>query len=70
MKPTETTVKELELLFEFVPPGQLRKDITFLLFKFLTLSPPENIPVNAKEFYENIYFLIDFLEKVNAEKTA
>ncbi len=61
MKPAHPTLEDLQLLFEFVPPDKLRSSITAILLQYLMLSPKENPP--PKELIEDVYFLIEFLEK-------
>jgi hypothetical protein len=65
MKPNKKALDDLELLFKFAPPQELKKSLTYLLMQFLILNPPEKQP--RKELYENIYFLMDFLDKVEEE---
>ncbi len=67
MRPTDKMISDLELLLELVPPDQLRKDLSFLLFQYLMLNDPDNPPEKGKLFYENIYFLIDFFDMTHAE---
>jgi hypothetical protein len=59
--------KELEQLFEFVPPDKLRKSIQEIYFGYIDGTP--DLPHGFKEISSDIYFLIDFLEKaMNKQK--
>jgi hypothetical protein len=62
MEANEETLKDLKLLFEFVPPDKLRSNLNYLLFQFLTQNP-EAASESSKELFENLYFLHEFLEK-------
>jgi hypothetical protein len=48
-------------------PKQLKRDVKFLLFKYLMTVPPEQFPKNFRKRMENVYFLLEFLGKVGRE---
>jgi hypothetical protein len=54
--------KELKDLFSFVPPEEMRQSITHIYFSYLIHS--EVVPHDHKKISEDIYFLLNFLEKV------
>ncbi len=54
-------LNDLEMLFQFVPPKQLKATITNLLLENL-LRSPETQP-HKKEVYQDIYILFEFLDK-------
>jgi hypothetical protein len=60
---TENTIKELDVLFEIVPPERLREHLTFIFFQYLSLTDKESLHPEFKELSENIYSLIKFLEE-------
>ena len=60
MKPKKQSLKDLETLFQFVPPEKLKGSVTNLLLQNLMSGEPPN-----KEVSEDIYFLFDFLDKQN-----
>lgn len=53
--------KDLEELFSFVPPGNLKKSVNELFYSFLINN--DVLPENYKEIAEDILLLIRFLEK-------
>jgi hypothetical protein len=55
--------KDLEDLFEFVPPDKLRKSIQEIYFGYIDGTP--DLHKDFKEISSDIYFLIDFLEKAH-----
>ena len=60
-------LNELKDLFEFVPPGVLRRNLEDLFFLHLTSEHEIALP-NQKELISNFYYLINFLNEVEAEK--
>lgn len=63
------TTEELDLLFQFVPPEQLKSRITHIYFHYLTHAPPKDLPDDFQKISEDIYFLIQFLEKIKTHDT-
>jgi hypothetical protein len=59
--------KELEELFEFVPPDELRKSIQEIYFSYIDGTP--DLHRDFKEISSNIYFLIKFFRKSAQEAT-
>ena len=59
--------KELDELFLFAPPNQLRQSITQVFFSFLTNSKTD-LPNNFEQVAEDIYFLLNFLEQADKNK--
>jgi hypothetical protein len=55
--------KDLEELFEFVSPDELRKSIQEIYFSYIDGTP--DLHRDFKEISSNIYFLINFLEKAH-----
>lgn len=60
-------LKELKDLFAFVPPAELRRTIEDLFFCHLTRDAYDRLP-NEKKSYQNLYFLINFLNEVEDQK--
>jgi hypothetical protein len=58
MKPKNQHLKDLETLFEFVPPVKLKGAITRLLLSCLISGETPN-----KDVCEDIHFLFDFLDR-------
>lgn len=56
--------KELEALFSFAPPVQLRQSITQIFFSFL-INYETGLSNNFKQVVGDIQFLLNFLEKVD-----
>ena len=54
---------ELEALFDFVPPKQLRQSVTQVFFGYL-FNMKKELPENFERISEDIYFLLTFLEQV------
>jgi hypothetical protein len=63
-------MEELELLFQFVPPQQLRKRITEIWFHYLMHTETHALPADFSEMAEDLYFLISFLEKMKETKAT
>lgn len=61
--------KELDDLFLFVPPAQLRRSVTKVFFSFLThpkgLASDTGLPHDFVEIVEDVWFLLNFLEQAN-----
>jgi hypothetical protein len=53
---------ELETLFAFAPPAELRKSLCRVYFQYI-LHTEEQRPATVKNISEDIYLLISFLEK-------
>jgi uncharacterized protein Yka (UPF0111/DUF47 family) len=70
MAASDKMTHELELLLEVAPPEQLKHTIRFMLLQYLINSEQDNPPKNHIQFYENIYFLLDFLDKAEALQNA
>jgi hypothetical protein len=58
----QQTITALEELFAFVPPDELRRSITKIHYSYLIHT--EVLPQDYKKTVENVWFLVDFLEKV------
>jgi hypothetical protein len=58
--------KELEELFDFVPPDKLRKSIQEIYFGYI--DGASDLQRDFKEISSDIYFLIDFLEKAEMSR--
>lgn len=54
---------QLDNLFQFAPPTQLRRSITRVFFGFL-IHGTEELPGDFNRTAEDFYFLIDFLEEM------
>lgn len=59
-------LNELKDLFEFAPPGNIRRNLEDLFFTHLTSSEP-SLP-NEKELIQNIYYLINFFNEIESQK--
>ena len=57
-------IHELDKLFEFTPPQELRKSLHYIFSSFLIHTPKDLYPVNFQKIAEDIYFLQSFLDKV------
>lgn len=62
-------LKELEELFSFVPPSQLRKSIHKIFSNYLQTIHNETDLEEFKIIAEDFYFLYRFLEKVEGKMT-
>lgn len=60
-----TILDEVKLLFEFVPPERLRKNITYLLTQHFIHTSPKDLPDNTQELVEDIELLLNFIDKVD-----
>jgi hypothetical protein len=60
--------KELETLFQFVPPKKLKKSILFMFLRYISNTPVGALPQNFNEISEDTQFLIEFLDKVQKNK--
>jgi hypothetical protein len=56
-------INELDELFTFAPPDELRRSVNQVYFSYLIHT--EVLPQDYKKTMEDFYFLIDFLEKVH-----
>jgi hypothetical protein len=56
-------INELDDLFTFAPPDELRRSINQVYFSYLIHT--DVLPQDYKKTTEDIYFLIDFLEKAH-----
>ena len=63
-------LEHLQRLLLFTPPEDLRKSIQKTLFAYLLEQDTEAIPEDFKQVVENHFFLIDFLDKLEQNKTA
>ena len=55
---------ELEALFDFVPPKQLRQSVTQVFFGYL-FNLKKELPENFERISEDIHFLLTFLEQAD-----
>lgn len=60
-----TNQDHLQKLLQFVPPAELRKSVQTTLFAYLLEQDDSGLDLNYKKIVEDIYFLIDFLDKVD-----
>ena len=58
-------IKSLEELFEFSPPDSLRRSLNFVFFNFLLNN--KDLPLDFETITEDFYFLINFLDEVDAK---
>jgi hypothetical protein len=65
---TRKTQKELETLFQFVPPKKLKRSILFMFMRYLSNTPVNTLPQNFNEIIEDTQFLIEFLDKAQKNK--
>lgn len=65
----DKTIKDLQLLLDFVPISQLRKTILTSLFGYIQGMDVEVVPEGFKEMVEDHFFLIDFLDKLEVSMT-
>jgi hypothetical protein len=56
-------LKNLEELFAAAPPNQLRQSIHEIYLTYI-IQNHEMLPVNFTRIATNIYYLLDFLEKM------
>ena len=59
-------VNEINSLFEFVSPHELRRSITDLLFGYLSHVEDPELP-NQKQIFDHVYMLINFLDEIAEE---
>lgn len=59
--------KALAELFEKAPPQSLKKSVNHIFFNFL-LNNRYTLPKDFDRITEDVYFLIQFLEKAQKEK--
>jgi hypothetical protein len=62
----DKTLATCEELFSFAPPEQLHKTIHELFFSWITETP--TLPENYKQASEDIYFLLEFLDRMKELK--
>jgi hypothetical protein len=58
------TIKELEDLFEYSSPAELRQSIQEVFFSYL-INSKQIFPLEFEKIVEDFYFLIRFLEEAN-----
>lgn len=56
------TTEELELLFAFAPPKELKRSLNQLFYAYIIRT--EILPEDYKKTAEDIYFLMKFLERM------
>ncbi|CAG5087452.1 hypothetical protein [Parvicella tangerina] len=56
-------------LLTYATPQQLRKSVHRALFAYLMEQDQTGIDKDYKEIVENLYFLLDFLERLESETT-
>lgn len=64
-KTNKKALTELENLFEFCPPQELRKTLNRLFIVYV-MNNHNVLPVDFDEMSENVFLLNDFLESVEA----
>lgn len=62
--PSKKITAELNKLFEFYSPGELRQTITTVFFGYLNNVYIDNAPSDFKETSEAIHLVIRFLSQV------
>ncbi len=55
---------ELKVLFQFVPPKAIRRNLEDLYFLYMSSTEDPDLP-NQKNFIANFYYLIDFLNEMD-----
>jgi|GEM_PF-1029238 hypothetical protein len=63
----EDLLKKLDDLFVSAPPQQLRQSIHEIYLTYI-IQNHEMLPVNFTRIATDIYFLLDFLEKIEQKK--
>ena len=58
----QQTIKELEDLFEYSSPAELRQSIQEVFFSYL-INSKQIFPTEFERIVEDFYFLIQFLEE-------
>lgn len=61
----ENAIKELDKLFEAVPPTELKEHVNTVFFQYLYSVQTDAMPLDFKEVCESMNFLLKFLEKVD-----
>jgi len=56
-------LKELNLLFEAVPPERLREHVTFILMQYIINNPPGLLVTKTPQIAEDMEFLLIFIDK-------
>lgn len=54
---------DLQLLFDFVSPRQLRNHLHYFLIQYFIYQPAPQRPEHLGKIVEDLYYLLDFLEK-------
>jgi len=57
-------LSELKDLFQFVPPGTIRRNLEDLYFLYMSSTEDPDLP-NQKGFVANFYYLINFLNEMD-----
>lgn len=64
--------KELNDLFLFVPPAQLRRSVTKVFFSFLTnpkgVASDTGLPHDFADIADDIWFLLNFLDQADTKE--
>lgn len=60
-------LKEVQTLFDFVPPDQLTRNITYLLNQYFINAPSEHLRGDTPELIQNVEFLLKFIHKARKE---
>lgn len=63
----KTQAEHLERMFQYVSPSELRKSVQRTLFSYILEQDSKGVDANFKDTVENLYFLIDFLDKLDSE---
>lgn len=58
-----TTTQELDKLFTFASPQTLKDRIHYLFFQYTSNTEVSDLPPDFKDLSQDIYFLMDFLDK-------
>lgn len=63
----KSKAEHLERMLQYASPSELRKSVQRTLFAYLLEQDSKGIDATFKETVENIYFLIEFLDKLDSE---
>lgn len=64
---SKSQAEHLERMLQYVSSSELRKSVQRTLFAYLLEQDLKGIDSTFKETVENIYFLIEFLDKLDSE---
>ena len=56
-------LRELKDLFQFAPPGLIRRNLEDLFFLYMSSTDDPDLP-NQKDFIATYYYLINFLNEM------